>query len=105
MISGAICNVMLNLVSIIQLFYIISYCEFSLKKIFLPSIKYFFAAALMGVVLFFIKREMKANMLNTFALIIIGMCVYFLILYIIKDKFLLEQVDFIKRKMKQERSK
>lgn len=105
MISGAICNVMLNLVSIIQLFYIISYCEFSLKKIFLPSIKYFFAAALMGVVLFFIKMEMKANMLNTFALIIIGMCVYFLILYIIKDKFLLEQVDFIKRKMKQERSK
>ncbi|HIY99713.1 MAG TPA: flippase [Firmicutes bacterium] len=63
---------------------------FAISPIFKTSVKYWIAAIIMFVPLFFIKKVMPVNVIGLIALIAIGVVVYFLMLLILRDELFLE---------------
>lgn len=81
--------------------------ELSAVKIFSSSIKYLISSVGMGLVLFFEGRYFAPSIINTFIMITSGMAVYLILLFIMKDEFLISNTKniigkFIKRKQKGE---
>lgn len=74
--------------------------EISVKLVLLSGSKYFISAMIMTITVFLISSLFSSSILNTFILIIIGIIIYFSILLLLKDEFILLFVQKIKNKIK-----
>lgn len=86
-------------IAIVQL--IIIRKELSILKILKSSLKYLIAGILMFLVIYFENTFLEPSILSTFILIFTGTCVYFLVLYLIKDDFFIDNIRSIIKRIKQ----
>lgn len=117
-ISGAVCNVILNLILIprffalgatiasivaealiagIQLFYVRK--ELSIKKIFGISWKYFLSGITMISILIVENIFLKSSIVNTGIMILSGLIIYVGMLLLLRDDFLIENINIMKNKV------
>lgn len=117
-IIGACCNFLLNLVliykyesigaaiasvlaetiiALVQLYIVRK--ELSFIKIIKLGIHYYIAGAVMLAVLLYVRDFFTPSMLNTLYLVVIGAATYFLSLIILRDDFLLSNVNTIFKKV------
>lgn len=88
-IGAAIASVSAEtVIAIVQL--IIVKNEFSVKKVVVSSLHYFFAGIIMLIILLFIGSFLKSSVINTVFLVAIGLIVYIGILIVIRDDFLID---------------
>lgn len=85
--------------TIIQIWYCISTRQLELKNIFSPSWKYLVSGILMYVVLMLFKPIIPVNILGLTIIIMIGIIVYFFILFLLKDSFTIEQAKQLKSRL------
>lgn len=97
---GAIISSVLaeTLILLVQLLYIRK--EISLKMVYNNSIKYIISGLIMFIVTFVVGIYMKPSIITTFIQVIIGVCIYNIMLTILRDKFLLKTLEKIKNKIK-----
>lgn len=67
--------------------------------------KYLFSGVVMLISLLWIDQYLNKNMISTILMIMFGAVVYFVVLGILKDKFLIENVKLILNKINQRRKK
>lgn len=95
-VGAAIASVISEIVVFaIQYYYIKDIIK--LEKIIKIFLKYCLCGIVMLVVLLIMERNMKISIINTIIQIIIGAVVYFVMLFVIKDKFLIENFNVFKR--------
>lgn len=113
-LAGAVVNVLLNLiliprmyalgaaiasvvaetvVTLVQLYIVRKELLFS--KIMGCSRNYLFSGCLMALVLSMERRYLEPSILNTFLMIGTGACIYFTVLFVIRDSFLIEHVKAV----------
>ena len=98
-IGATIASVITELV--IAILYIRMAKDFlSFKEITKRTYQYLIAAFIMGGVILLMLFNMKMCALTTFIEILIGVLVYFIILYMFKNELLLEGINIIKKKLK-----
>ena len=97
-IGAAVASVIAEFViSILQLYLVRK--ELSAFEIIKSGIHYYIAGAVMLAVLFFIRDLFTPSMINTLYLVVIGAATYFLSLIILRDDFLLSNVNIIVKKV------
>ncbi len=84
-------------VTTVQLYYIRK--DFSIKNIFRSFINYFISGIIMFAVCYFIDKFIDSRMLSMIVQIGTGVIVYFGMLFLLKDKFLHELLDYIKKEI------
>jgi len=118
-ISGAILNLMMNIVLIyffgamgaaistilaeILIAVVMSVFvrkDLSLKEIFKTMIKPLIAGLLMGIVVWLLSGVVGVSILSTLLLVFVGMIVYAIIILLLKDELIKESLVGIKRKLK-----
>ena len=67
--------------------------------------KYLFSGVVMLISLLWIDQYLNKNMISTILMIMFGAVIYFVVLGILKDKFLIENVKLILNKINQRRKK
>lgn len=70
-----------------------------IKRCFSGGWKYIFAGLIMLLSISFLKIYLPAIWISTFILVICGMIIYFMVLFILKDKMLYMAIDLIKQKL------
>ncbi len=84
-------------VTTVQLYYIRK--DFSIKNIFRSFINYFISGIIMFAVCYFIDKFIDSRMISMIVQIGTGVIVYFGMLFLLKDKFLHELLDYIKKEI------
>ena len=103
-IGAAMASVLAEtIIAIIQL--VIVRKELSIWKIVRSSVKYWIAGGLMVAVLCFENAYFTSSILNTCIMIVSGAAVYFAVLLISRDGFLLAQIKNVLKKFKKEKIK
>jgi O-antigen/teichoic acid export membrane protein len=96
-IGAAIASVLAEtVIAVCQL--IIVRKELSICKILRSSVKYWIAGIVMGVLLFFENRYFDPSIINTIIMITSGAIIYFVVLFALKDQFLISNVKSISGK-------
>ena len=85
-------------IAIIQLIYVRK--ELSIRRILKMMAHYLFAGICMLGILLLENRFMKVSILNTVLMVLSGGMVYFLVLFILKDVFFIDNARLILKKMK-----
>lgn len=102
-VGATISSVVAELVGIVVEIYFVRK-ELDLKPVFKTSINYFIAGAIMFVTLIGIAQFLAPTMISTFLLICSGGVVYALVLFLLKDKFVISTLKqtllVIKKKVK-----
>jgi O-antigen/teichoic acid export membrane protein len=75
--------------------------ELSIKRIINLSVKYLLSSLLMLAILMRIKAFFMPSILNSLLLVVIGGCIYFFCLFIMKDQFIKEIFESIRIKIKE----
>lgn len=109
-VTGAILNVLLNLIlipnlksigavystvisemtiAIIEIVYLFKFKKINFKSIFEGSLKYLFASLIMGIIVYLLSNYIGVGVVQTLIEIIVGAIIYLLILFIMKDEFIL----------------
>lgn len=97
-IGAAIASVIVEFViSTLQLYLVRK--ELSALEIIKSGIHYYIAGAVMLAVLLYVRDYFTPSMLNTLYLVVIGASTYFLSLIILRDDFLLSNVNTIFKKV------
>lgn len=73
--------------------------ELSPKKIILSSTKYIVAGAIMFILLIFENKFFTPSVVHTLCMVISGVIVYMLVLLILRDRFLIENIDKVSKKL------
>lgn len=93
-----------SLVTLVGFIYIRKEKIFSLRKIVKESLKYFISGITMFVILLFIKQYLSVSVISLGILIVAGGIIYFAMLLILKDEFVLKLIndfiEMIKHKLK-----
>ena len=103
-IGAAVASVVAeSVIAIVQLVAVRS--ELKPLKIIKEGRNYYIAGIVMGMVLFIVETRIKPSIINTGILIVAGGFAYILVLLIMKDDFLLQNIDkivkmIVKRKKK-----
>jgi O-antigen/teichoic acid export membrane protein len=84
-------------VTIVQFYFIRK--EINIMNVIRTSKNYFLAGSIMFIFVKIISLFMASNILCLLIQVILGCIIYFIILYILKDKFLLYIINLIKEKM------
>lgn len=79
--------------------------EISIKKVFCSVFPYLFSSIIMFLVLQYINRFLLASFKNTVVLIVSGAAIYFIIIFLIKDKFFMENIKTVFLYFKRKREK
>lgn len=79
--------------------------EIKVLKILKLLPKYLFSGVVMLISLLWIDQYLNKNMISTILMIMFGAVIYFVVLGILKDKFLIENVKLILNKINQRRKK
>lgn len=79
-----------TVITIVQLFYVRK--EFSIQKIVVSSWKYVIAGSSMLLTVWVVNSKIVSSILNTVALVMIGTIVYFLVLVVLRDDFLIHNI-------------
>ena len=96
--GAAIASVLAEtIIALVQLYIVRK--ELSFIKIVKLGIHYYIAGAVMLAVLLFMRDYFTPSMLNTLYLVVIGVATYFLSLIILRDDFLLSNVNTIFKKV------
>lgn len=77
----------------------------NLKKMFKGIFKYFFASAIMGFIIFWIGKFLWANIFGTIIQVVLGLIIYLLIMYFLKDKNVKYILYFIEKVMRNSKRK
>ena len=96
-IATAVCEIVVTLV---YLFPVAKGKYVNLGRVLLLSWKYFIAAAVMFVPIFFMQRYMNYSILSFLAIMFTGMAVYALSLFLLRDKFFLSQTGNVLKAVK-----
>lgn len=98
-IGAAISSVIAeSIVSLIQVIYLTKFCEFSIKDILKTFIKCFVSTIIMSLALIYVKQYMKPNITCTIIFIFIGLFIYCVTIFALKDKLLIEFANEAKKK-------
>ncbi len=123
-ISGAICNLVLNIpliylygaigaaistvfaeLLIVIIMLIMARKDLECKKIFKTSLKPIISGIVMFGVLLLIKQYLSVSIISTLILIILGVLVYGLMLLLLKENMIYEILNGLKQKIKKENNK
>lgn len=74
--------------------------QYSLKPVFLSSIKYWISGIIMGGIIIAVKYFLSLTVWALFLLIAIGICVYFILLLLLRDELLLDVLSKVLIKIK-----
>lgn len=92
--GAAIASVMAeSAIAIVQLYFVRK--EISPKRVVLEGMPYFFAAAVMTLVLWLYPFRLEATIINSAFMVAIGAVVYFTVLLLIRDEFFISNVTTV----------
>ena len=95
-IGAAISSVIAECVIALIQFYIVK-DEISLIKVLKNAVKYFVSAVCMFCIIMIIAKYLDSSFINTIIITIVGSIIYFAILIILKDDFLLDKLPLHKK--------
>ena len=103
-LGAAIASIVAELSVTVTGFIFIRKDQFKIKKILAESLKYWISGIVMGVVVYVVKLFLPVSVWSLVVLIAIGIAVYFLMLIILRDVFIMEMIgkvlSFVKRRNK-----
>ncbi len=91
-------------VTIYQIFYVKKHNEFDISNIYKLAPNYLISGGIMGILVYGVGTLLKPNIISTFIQIFIGGVIYSGMLLILKDKFLLSNLEFLKHKIIKQRT-
>ena len=86
-----------SLIAIVLLFFVKKYV--SVKQVLLSSLKYLVSAFVMGKTILTLGESLQPSLSNTLLLVGLGVIIYFGMLLMLMDSFLLEYIDIYWKKM------
>ena len=94
-IGAAIATALSELaITLIQGFFIYKEKVISLRSIFKMSINYIIAGTIMFIPIYFMGKMFPYNFLSFFIIALVGVLIYFFILLLLRDKFIIRSIKF-----------
>lgn len=82
-----------TIILIAQLIYTHTRNEIKIESAFKGSLKYIISGVIMGILVYAIGLVLEPKMISTMIQILIGASAYFILLFVLKDKFLMQMIN------------
>ena len=93
-IGAAVATVISSYISVLIQYYIMNK-QVKMNKTFISGMKYLACSFIMGIIVFYFDKFMSPSPITTIAECVLGFVIYFILLFILRDKTLFEMLSIV----------